>query len=93
MLCTDMPYHLVVTATSLVNLFVEHKKNVTGKSALVLFYHVNSCVQYDALVIWPLHLTFVYLYLIAFTPHALTYVTITSLSNHNNAHLPELMSL
>ena len=53
----------------------------TGKSALVLFYHVNSCVQYDALVIWPLHLTFVYLYLIAFTrPHVLTYVTITSLS-------------
>ena len=36
----------------------------TGKSALVLFHLINSCVQYDVLVIWPLHLTSVYLYLI-----------------------------
>jgi len=39
--------------------------SIPGKSALVLFYLMNSCVQYDALVIWPLHLTFVHLYLIA----------------------------
>ena len=57
-----------------------HLHDCFRKVRVVLFYHVNSCVQYDALVIWPLHLTFVYLYLIAFTPHALTYVTITSLS-------------
>jgi len=33
-----------------------------GKSALVLFYLMIFCVQYDVLMIWSLHLTFVYLY-------------------------------
>lgn len=50
-----------------------------GKFAFVLFCHANSNVQHEVSMIWPLHLTFVYLYLIAFTPHVLTYVTITSL--------------
>jgi len=37
-----------------------------GKSAFVLFYVLNSCVQYQVSVVWPLHLTLVCLYLIAF---------------------------
>jgi len=32
-----------------------------GKSALVLFWHVILCVQYDVPVILPLHLTLAYL--------------------------------
>jgi len=31
----------------------------TGKSALVLFYHMNSCVQYEASMTWILQLSFV----------------------------------
>ena len=38
----------------------------TGKSALVLYCHMNSSVQYEVLVIWQLHLNLVYLYLIVF---------------------------
>ena len=37
-----------------------------GKSALVLFYLMNSCVQYEVFDIWVLHLAFMYLYLIVF---------------------------
>jgi len=43
-----------------------------GKSALVLFYYVNSCAQCEVSAIWLLHLAFFSLYLTAFTPHALT---------------------
>ena len=32
---------------------------ISGKSALVLFYHVNVCAQYVVLVIWLLHLTYI----------------------------------
>ena len=52
-----------------------------GKSAFVLFYLVLSCVQYEDSVIWLLYLTIFSLHLTAFTPHALTFVTITSLSS------------
>ena len=34
----------------------------TGKSALVLFYHVISCVQYKVLTTWLFNLTLVCLY-------------------------------
>jgi len=54
--------------------------SIPGKSALVLFYHVISCVQYEDSVIWLLHLAYFSLHLTAFTPHALTFVIITSLS-------------
>lgn len=37
---------------------------IAGKSALVLFCHVNSCVQCDASMIWLLHLTFNCIYLL-----------------------------
>jgi len=40
-----------------------------GKSALVLFYHVNGCAQYIILVIWLLHLTYICLCLTAFATH------------------------
>ena len=40
-----------------------------GKSAFVLFHHVNSSVQYEDLAIWLLHLNPVYLYLIDFGSH------------------------
>ena len=40
-----------------------------GKSDLVLFYHVNACVQYEVLSIWILHLTLTCLYLITFANH------------------------
>ena len=40
-----------------------------GKSDLVLFYHVNACVQYEVLSIWILHLTLTCLYLITFAYH------------------------
>ena len=52
-----------------------------GKSAFVLFFLVLLCVQYEVLVIWLLHLAFIRLCLTAFTPHALIYVTMTSLSS------------
>ena len=52
-----------------------------GKSAFVLFYLVLSCVQYEDSVIWLLYLAIFSLHLTAFTPHALTFVTITSLSS------------
>ena len=52
-----------------------------GKSSFVLFYLVLLCVQYEDSVIWPLHLAFFSLHLTAFTPDALTYVAITSLSS------------
>jgi len=51
-----------------------------GKSAFVLFCLVLLCVQYEDSMIWLLHLAFFSLHLTAFTPHALTYVTIISLS-------------
>ena len=41
----------------------------SGKSAFVLFHHVNACVQYDVLVIYSLCLNLACLYLIAFTNH------------------------
>ena len=40
-----------------------------GKSAFVLFYHVNICGQYEALVIWALCLNLVCLYVITITNH------------------------
>ena len=40
-----------------------------GKSALVLFYPLKSCVQYEVLVTWLLYLNCICLYLIAFTNH------------------------
>jgi len=54
-----------------------------GKSAFVLFCLVLLCVQYEDSMIWLLHLAFFSLHLTfdTFTPHALTYVTITSLSS------------
>jgi len=53
----------------------------TGKSAFVLFCLVLLCVQYEDSVIWLLYLAFIRLCLTAFAPHALIYVTITSLSS------------
>jgi len=41
----------------------------SGKSAFVLFHHVNSSVQYEDSAIWLLHLNSVYLYLIVFGSH------------------------
>ena len=52
-----------------------------GKSSFVLFYLVLSCVQYEDSVIWLLYLAIFSLHLTAFTPNALTFVTITSLSS------------
>jgi len=49
--------------------FLKHKP---GKSAFVLFYHVNSCVQYEDSAIWILYLAFISRYLTAFEPHVLT---------------------
>ena len=46
-----------------------HMLGGAGKSALVLFYHVNSCVQYKVSVTWVLHLNLVCLYLNAFANH------------------------
>jgi len=40
-----------------------------GKSAFVLFCHVNACVQYEVLTIWDLHLSLACLYLIVFINH------------------------
>ena len=40
-----------------------------GKSALVLYYHVNSCVQFKASVILLLRLTYICLSLAAFANH------------------------
>ena len=37
----------------------------TGKSALVLFYHVHMCVQCEVLVIWLLHLSLHCIHLLA----------------------------
>ena len=39
------------------------------KSALVLFYHMISCVRYKDSAIWMLHLNLVCLYLIDFATH------------------------
>ena len=49
-----LKFHALVrkNATELAKLIVlENGKNMTGKSALVLFYLMNSCVQYEVLVI------------------------------------------
>jgi len=46
--------------------------NCAGKSAFVLFYHMNSNVQYEFSVIWLLHLNLVFLYLTAFKPHLIS---------------------
>jgi len=51
-----------------------------GKSALVLFYHVNGCAQYIILVIWLLHLTYICLNCLC-NSHELTHVTISSFSS------------
>ena len=42
----------------------EEGDSSSGKSALVLFYLMNICVQYEVLAIWPLHLNLVCLYVI-----------------------------
>jgi len=42
---------------------------VPGKSAFVLFYHMNSCVQYKVSTTLLLYLTLVCLYLIVFSTH------------------------
>ena len=47
-------------------------QNKAGKYVLSMI----SCLQYVVLVIWLLHLTYIGLYLIAFTNHILTEVTI-----------------
>ena len=49
---------------------------VTGKSALVLLYLVNSFLSWEVLVIWLLHLNLVLLL------HVLTEVIFTSLYHH-----------
>jgi hypothetical protein len=41
----------------------------SGKSALVLFYHMISCVQYKVSMTWILHFNLICLYLIVFTNH------------------------
>ena len=42
---------------------------MSGKSAFVLFYLVNACVQYGVLTRLLLHLTSLCLYLIAYASH------------------------
>jgi len=42
---------------------------LAGKSALVLFYLMNSCVHYEVFEFGVLHLVFVYLHLIVFASH------------------------
>jgi len=49
------------------------------KVRVSIVYHMNSCVQYEVSTRPLLHLTSVCLYLIAFKPHVLTKVTISSL--------------
>ena len=41
----------------------------SGKSAFVLFYCVNSSVQYEVSITWPLQLNFICLYLIVLATH------------------------
>jgi len=60
-----VPWHVVDASQSI----EEVKEKLAGKSALVLFCIINSCVHYELLVIWLLHLNFVCLYLITFTSH------------------------
>ena len=63
-----------------------------GKSTLVLFYQLNSSVQYEVSVIWLLHLNLVCLCLIVFAHHICTNRSNDHLSfiiiNCDNAHLP-----
>jgi len=61
----------------------EGDSSSSGKSALVLFCHMNLCVQYEVSVAWPLHLNFICHYLIAFAPRVLTGGMIISLHLHN----------
>ena len=49
-----------------------------GKSALVLFYYMNSCVQYEVSTTWLFYLTLVCLFYCLCKSHALTYVSIIS---------------
>jgi len=66
---------------------------LSGKSASVLFYHVNSSVQYEVSAIWLLRLNFVCLCLIClYKPHALTKLlsSLFYIHNWNNAHLPDV---
>jgi len=51
------------------------------KSAFVLFYHMNSCAQYEASTTWLLCLTFVCLIDCLCISYVLTYVLISSLSS------------
>ena len=54
-----------------------------GKSAFVLFYVLNSCIQYRVSAVWPLHFDLgLPLFDCLCKPNALTYVIITSLSLH-----------
>ena len=55
-----------------------------GKSAFVLFCHVNACVQCEVLTIWDLHLSLACLYLIVFINHMHSHVLLSSLSNFIN---------
>jgi len=60
-----------------------------GAKAIPNLWEVRVCIVLSCvimcstrrLVIWLLHLAFFGLHLTAFTPHVLTYVTITSLSS------------
>ena len=63
----------------------------TGKSAFVLFHYVNSCVQYDLLATWPLHLTLLCLYLLPLQTtctNICSYHLSSIITNCDNAHLP-----
>jgi len=63
----------------------------SGKFALVLFYYVNSCVQYDVSVMCLLHLVLVHFYMIVFatlcTNICYKYLSFVFV-NRDNAHLP-----
>ena len=63
---------------------------LAGKSALVLFHHVNPSVHYEVFEIRVLHLACMYLHLFVLANCTLTRVTIVSLHRHKplNAHLP-----
>ena len=65
-----------------------------GKSAFVLFYHVNSSVQYEVSMVWLLHLTLVFLHYCLCNPHILTDVksSLFIFLNLVNAHPPVLIS-
>jgi len=61
---------------------------VAGKSSLVLFYDMNSYVQYEVSTTWLFQLTLFCLYWLPFISYILTYVIISSLViiNCDNAH-------